>query len=60
MFRNSEIVKQQIIGLDPNMDRSMLVRRTLENGTSCYRKLYVEKQKAISVQTTFDKYFSRK
>jgi hypothetical protein len=35
-------------------------RRTLENGTSCYRKTYEEKKKATSVQTTLYKYFSRK
>jgi hypothetical protein len=46
--------------IDPDMDSSMLVRRTLENGISCYRKLYVEKQKDTSVQTTINKYFSRK
>jgi hypothetical protein len=38
----------------------LTVRRTLENGISCYRKLYEEKKKATSVQTTLDKYFSRK
>jgi hypothetical protein len=60
MFRNLETVKQQIMDLDPNVGRSMLVRRTLENGISCYRKMYEEKKKATSVQTTLDKYFSRK
>jgi hypothetical protein len=35
-------------------------RRTLENGISCYRKIYEEKKKATSVQTTLNKYFSRK
>jgi hypothetical protein len=38
----------------------LTVRRTLENGISCYRKMYEEKKKATSVQTTLDKYFSRK
>jgi hypothetical protein len=60
MFRNLETVKQHIMDLDPNMERSMLVRRTLENGISCARKMYEEKKKATSVQTTRDKYFSRK
>jgi hypothetical protein len=46
--------------LDPNVERSMLVRRALENGISCYRKMYEEKKKVTSVQTTIDKYFSRK
>jgi hypothetical protein len=59
MFRNLEHVKQQIADLDPNVERSMLVRRTLENGISCYRKLYEDKKKATPVQTTLDKYFSR-
>jgi hypothetical protein len=59
MFRNLETVKQ-IMDLDPNVERSMPVRRTLENGISCYRKMYEDKKKAISVQTTIDKYFSRK
>jgi hypothetical protein len=45
---------------DPNVERSMLVRRTLEEGICCYRKMYGEKKKATSVQTTLDKYFSRK
>jgi hypothetical protein len=60
MFRNLEAVKQQIMDLDPNAERRMLVRRTLENWISCYRKMYEEKKEATSVQTTFDKYFSRK
>jgi hypothetical protein len=60
MFRNSETDKQQIMGLNPNVERSMLVRRTLENGISCYRKMCKEEKKATSVQTTFGKYFSRK
>jgi hypothetical protein len=40
MLRNLETVKQQIMHLDPNVERSMLVRPTLENGISCYRELY--------------------
>jgi hypothetical protein len=60
MFRNLETVKQLIMGLVPNVKRSMLVRQTLENGISCYRKMYEEKKKATSVQTTLDNYFSRK
>jgi hypothetical protein len=36
------------------------VRRTLKNGISCYRKMHEEKKKATSVQTTLDKYFSKK
>jgi hypothetical protein len=38
----------------------LTVRRTVENGISCYRKMYEEKRKVTSVQTTLDKYFSRK
>jgi hypothetical protein len=38
----------------------LTVRRTLENGIICYRKSYEVKNKATSVQTTLDKYFSRK
>jgi hypothetical protein len=60
MFRNLETVKQQTVDLDPNVERSVLVRRTLENGISCYRKMSGEKKKATSVQTTLDKCFSRK
>jgi hypothetical protein len=60
MFRNLETVKQQIMDWDPNVERSMLVHRTLENGLSCYRKMYEEKKKATYVQTTLEKYFSRK
>jgi hypothetical protein len=60
MFRNLETVKQQIMDLDPNLERNMLVRRTLENGISSYRKMYEENKLATSVQTTLDKYFSRK
>jgi hypothetical protein len=60
MFRNLEAVKEQIVDLDPNVERSMPVRRTLESGISCYRKMYEEEKKATSVQTTLDKYFSRK
>jgi uncharacterized coiled-coil DUF342 family protein len=39
-FRNLETVKQQIMDLDPNVERSMLVRRTLGNGISCYPEMY--------------------
>jgi hypothetical protein len=60
MFRNSETVKQQIMDLDPNVERSVLVRRSPENGISCYRKMYEEKKEATTFQTTLDKYFSRK
>jgi hypothetical protein len=60
MFRNLETLKQQIMDLDPNVERSMLVRPTLENGISCYRKMYEEKKNATSVQMMLDKYFSRK
>jgi hypothetical protein len=60
MFRNLEIVKQQIMNLDPNVEIGMLVRRTLEKGISCYRKMYEEKKKATSVQMTLDIHFSRK
>jgi hypothetical protein len=59
MFRNLETIRQQIMDLDLNVERSMLVRRALENGISCYRKLYEEK-KAGCLQTMLDKYFSRK
>jgi ASC-1-like (ASCH) protein len=45
-FRSLETVKQQIMDLDPKLERSMPVRRTLENGISCYRKMYEEKKKA--------------
>jgi hypothetical protein len=45
--------------LDPNVKRSMLVRRALKNGMSCYRKLYEQKKNATSFQTTLDKYFHR-
>jgi hypothetical protein len=44
ILRNLESVKQQIMDLDPNVERGMLVRRTLENGISCYRKMYEEKK----------------
>jgi hypothetical protein len=60
MVPNFETAKQQIMDLDRNVERSMLVRRTLENGISCYCKMCEEKKKATSVQTTLDKYFSRK
>jgi hypothetical protein len=60
MFRHLETVEQQIVDLDPNVERSMPVHRTLEKGISCYRKMHEEKQKAASVQTTLDKYVSRK
>jgi uncharacterized protein with ParB-like and HNH nuclease domain len=60
MFRNLETVKPQIMDFDSIVERSMLVHRTLENGISCYRKMYEEKKEVTSVQTTLDKYFSRK
>jgi nickel-dependent lactate racemase len=60
MFQNLETVKQQIVDSNLNVERSMLVRWTLENGISCYRKLYEEKKKAAAVETMHDKYFSTK
>jgi hypothetical protein len=60
IWRNLETVKQQIMNLDPNVKRSMLFRRTLANGIICYHKLYESKNKATSVETVLDKYFSRK
>jgi hypothetical protein len=60
MFRNMEHVKQKIMDLDPNVERSMLISRTLEKAISCCPETYEEKKKATSVQTTPDKYFSRK
>jgi hypothetical protein len=61
MFQNLKTVKQQILDLDPNVEKIMLVHRTPENRISCYHKLYEKKKKrATAVQTTPDKYFSRK
>jgi hypothetical protein len=34
--------------LDPNVESSMLVRRIIENGISCFRKFYEAKKKAYS------------
>jgi hypothetical protein len=45
MFTNLETVKHQIMDLDPNVDRSILVRWTLKNGISCYCKLYEKKRR---------------
>jgi hypothetical protein len=52
-----ETAKQQIMYFDQDVERSMLLRRTLENGFSHYRKLYEEK-KVTYIQTTIDKYVS--
>jgi hypothetical protein len=46
--------------LNLNVESSMLVCQTLENGISYFRKLHEEKEKAISVQIMLDKYFSTK
>jgi hypothetical protein len=51
-FSKFGTVKQQVMDLDPNVQRSILVYRTLEIGISCYRKFYEEKNKATSVETT--------
>jgi hypothetical protein len=59
MFRNLETVKHQIMDLDPNVERSKLVRRALENAISCYRKLHDENKKATSAEMTLAKYFFR-
>jgi hypothetical protein len=45
MFRNLETVKHQIMDLDLNVERSILVCRTVENGISCYSKLYEKKRR---------------
>jgi hypothetical protein len=42
------------------MHVKLTVCQTLENGISCYRKMYEEKKKATFVQMTLEKYFSRK
>ena len=60
MFRNFETAKQQITDLDTNEERSMLLRRNLENEISCYIKFYGEEKTATTVQTTLKKYLCRK
>jgi hypothetical protein len=53
-FETWKLLNNKLWISDPNVERRYLVRRTLENGISCYRMLYE------IVETTFDKYFSRK
>lgn len=48
MFRNLEVVKQQIRDLDPTVERSILVSGSLENGISCYPKFYEVKKKSYN------------
>ena len=62
MFRLMENFKQRMMDSDPDIDRSMQVRRNLENDIKCYRKLYEEKKKAKNekyVQTSLLKFFSK-
>jgi hypothetical protein len=60
MFQTVETVKQQIMDLDPNVEKIMLVHQNQENEISCCHKLYDKKKKATTVQMTPDKYFCRK
>jgi hypothetical protein len=60
MFQNLETVKQQIMDLDSNVERNILVRLTPENGIICYRKLHEENKRTTSAQTTLDKYLLSK
>jgi hypothetical protein len=44
MFQNLGTFKQQIMDLDLNVERNMLVRQALGKGMSCCHKFYEEKK----------------
>jgi hypothetical protein len=50
MFSNFETVKQQIMALDMNVGRSMLVRMTQESRIGCCHKLREKRKETTSVQ----------
>jgi hypothetical protein len=44
---------------DPNSERSSKVLEAMKNAYACYRKIYHEKKKVSSVQTSLDSYFKK-
>jgi hypothetical protein len=60
IFRAVEVVKQKIMDADPNLDRSMQIRRDVDNALCVYRHMYEDLKKVKAVQSTLLKYFERR
>ena len=58
LFQDMEKVKRRLMDIDPDVNRSMKVCRSLEDQLSCYCKIYCEK-KQKPVQLTLDKFFTK-
>lgn len=48
-----------VLEFDPNMERSMTVRRTINNAIRCYKELYEEKRPK-KIQTSLLQFFNKK
>ena len=47
LFQDMEKVKRRLMDIDPDVNRSMKVCRSLEDQLSCYRKIYFEKKQNL-------------
>jgi hypothetical protein len=59
IVRAVEVVKQKIMDADPNPDRSMQIRRDVDNALCVYQYMYEDLKKEKTVQYTLLKYFER-
>jgi hypothetical protein len=60
IFRAVEVVKQKIMDAESNIDRSMQIRRDVDNALCVYRHMYEDLMKEKAVQSTLLKYFERR
>jgi hypothetical protein len=59
IFRAVEVVKQKIMDADPNLERSMQIRRDVDKALCVYQHMYEYLKKEKIVQSTLLKYFER-
>jgi hypothetical protein len=60
IFRAVEVVKQKMIDAGPNLDRSMQIRRDVNDALCVYRHMYEDLRKEKVVQSTQLKYFEKR
>ena len=56
-----ETLSEHIMEVDPNIERSLTIRRTINNAIRCYKEMYEEKRpKKKSVQTSILQFLENK
>lgn len=60
LFRRSENLKQQVLDIDCDLERSLKVRRLIDKALSCYDVMYEEKKKKKTIQKTLDNFLIKK